>query len=114
MRTVLTKYRNAAGNNPAQIRDLRIWSGKHPNSSRSSSCSHFFFLLKRCTVDFVRYTVSVRGFPAPVYILQPHPILTYSSTDRIPAEYLTYCHHMGVSGNGFATHERGVNVKEIN
>jgi hypothetical protein len=29
-------------------------------------------------------------------------------------EYLTYCHHMGVSGNRFATHERGVNVRGIN
>jgi hypothetical protein len=29
-------------------------------------------------------------------------------------EYLTYCHHMGVSGNRFATYERGVNVREIN
>jgi hypothetical protein len=29
-------------------------------------------------------------------------------------EYLTRCHHMGVSGNRFATHERGVNVRGIN
>jgi hypothetical protein len=29
-------------------------------------------------------------------------------------EYLTNCHHMGVSGNRFATHERGVNVRGIN
>jgi hypothetical protein len=29
-------------------------------------------------------------------------------------EYLTNRHHMGVSGNRFATHERGVNVRGIN
>jgi hypothetical protein len=29
-------------------------------------------------------------------------------------EYLTYCHHMGVSGNRFATHGRGVNVRGVN
>jgi hypothetical protein len=29
-------------------------------------------------------------------------------------EYLTYCYHMGVSGNRFATHDRGVNVRGIN
>jgi hypothetical protein len=29
-------------------------------------------------------------------------------------EYLTGCHYVGVSGNRFATHRRGVNVRGIN
>jgi hypothetical protein len=29
-------------------------------------------------------------------------------------EYLTGCHSVGVSGNRFATHRRGVNVRGIN
>jgi hypothetical protein len=36
------------------------------------------------------------------------------ASNRVSMEYLIYCHHMGVSGNRFATNERGVNVRGIN
>jgi hypothetical protein len=84
MRTVLTKYGNTVGNNPAQIRDPRIRSGKHPNCSRSCSSSHFFlfpvFPAKTVYGRFIWYTVSVG---TGISCSRLHPYLRGTAVGRL-------------------------------
>jgi hypothetical protein len=80
----LTKYGNTVGNNPAQIRDPRIRSGKHPNCSRSCSSSHFFlfpvFPAKTVYGRFIWYTVSVG---TGISCSRLHPYLRGTAVGRL-------------------------------
>jgi hypothetical protein len=59
--------------------------------------------------SFLLFDFSVRNRRLTLHL----HILPPSARSASFSEYLTYCHHMGVSDNRFATHERRVNVRGL-
>jgi hypothetical protein len=69
-----------------------------------------------CVSAQLVFVTGIKQQPLP-QLVTGHVKMTVSRSPHgtlVTEEYLTYCHHMGVSGNRFATHERGVNVRGIN
>jgi hypothetical protein len=67
-----------------------------------------------------RNQAATSSFMVKLYTLSPADVenvvvtVTVVNGKWLLMEYLTYCHHIEVSGNRFATHERGVNVRGVN